>query len=423
MTKRREADHVTDSRNRNSVSLALRLPLHADVLLLRSILWSDSAAREAWEQWGLRTGDPKAYFQNEMMARKGLLPLISQAIRDNRITVDENFSAYTRAAQLREQLRNEIFTDILKSVHLAMHNLDVDPLLIGGSAYAYSTYKDHALRHNHGIDLVVVPAELTRARSALFKSNFRAVHSERAAVGLVDHFVHRSGLTLTMRSTLFAIPHVRCNLEAVLQRSHTICIEERSVRILSPNDRLSHTLIETATSPSSHNLRWVCDSFKLLSHSSDRPNLLSLKESAGVNDALSLIARLLDYLHQQLHAPVDPSLLQELLQQGEGQERRERNFILSAGLRSRRSGIAFLKHASTIPQLLPAAIGFAVLPSRQHLFYESNGRRNVPVSYLLRAVSYPIRFVRQLGSAFRGWIAGSRQPRSKISDPPVDLMK
>ncbi|MEO2048840.1 MAG: nucleotidyltransferase family protein [Pirellulales bacterium] len=423
MAKRREADNVTDSRNLNSVFLALRLPLDEDILLLRSILWSGSAAREAWGQWVLRIGNPKTYFQREMMARKGLLPLISQTMRDHQITVEEHFSAYIRAAQLREQLRNQIFTDILKSVHLAMQDLGVDPLLIGGSAYAYSTYKDHALRHNHGIDLLVVPAELTRARSALSKSNFRPVNRERATLGLADHFVHQSGLTLTVRSTLFVIPHVRCNLEEVLQRSHTVRIEEQSVRILGSNDRLTHTLIEAATSPSSHNLRWICDSFKLLSHSTERPDLMSIKQSAGVQDALFLIATMLKYLQEQLHAPVNEQLLHELLQQGKAQEFKERKFMLSAGLRSRRSGIAFLKHASMNPQLLPSAIGFALLPSRQHLFYETNGRGNVLVSYLLRTLGYPIRLIHQLGTALRGCIVGYLQPAPKISEPPVDLMK
>ena len=423
MAKLREPDHVTASRTLNSVSLALRLPLHADILLLRSILWSGSAARDAWEQWSRRVGDPKTYFQLEMMARKGLLPLISQAIRDNQIAVEESFSAYIRAAQLREQLRNEIFTDILKSVHLAMQHLGVDPLLIGGSAYAYSTYKDHALRHNHGIDLVVVPADLSRARLALSQSGFSAVHSERASLGLADHFVHRSGLTLTIRSTLFVIPHVTSNLEAVIQRSDTVLIGEQSIRILSSNDRLSHALIEAATSPSSHNLRWICDSFKLLTHSSERPDLRLITKSTGVSHAVSLVATLLKFLQKELSAPVDSEILDELLKQGKAREPSERKFILSSGLRSRRSGIAFLKHASRTPQLFPAAIRFALLPSRQHLFYETNGRQNAFVGYVLRCAGYPIRFARQLGTALRGWFSAILRSSSQISQPPVDLMK
>jgi Uncharacterised nucleotidyltransferase len=377
--------------------LAGLVPQETDVGLLQALLWDGEAARAQWSKWTRTVGDPKAYFERDVLGRKGLLAFVGHRVSANEIDVGGDFATYVRVAQVREELRSRIFVDSLSAVQKAMDQSGLDSILINGAAYAFTVYPDPLVRHNHSIDLLLPEPQFNNARPAIVQAGFRAVRTTVRPHAVLETYRHGNGLELTLRSRLFLAPHVEADPVAFRRRCREIFVEQTCVRVLGPTDRLCQTFGESASASTRHNLRWASDAYLLLSH--EDPFDFDLLTATAVTLGTALpCALLLGFLRAQLRVSVPTTVIEELRHRGTPQSRGHSVLLLSTALRSSASAAEFLKRARGDRTLFLKAARFALFPSAQHIAYQHHAasRLMIPLLYVLRMVRFLLRPFRRL---------------------------
>jgi hypothetical protein len=366
------------------------LPDPNAVLLLRALLWTEERARTPWSAWAQAQGDLKNYFKDERWGQNGLLPLLSRQARLHSLEVKPDFAASLRAAALREKLRFQALEAILFDVHDRWVDSGVEALLIGGAAHAYTLYDDPADRHTHGIEWLTRVEQTSLARELLLKTRFERVPTQRGRPPQLEKFTHESGLELTLRTQLFAVPHVESDPEGVFARSDTLDRGGHLLQIPGILDRLSHSLIETATTWEGSNLRWACDAYKLLQTLRTGPSseLDSIAEAAGVRHVPAFFATVLEFLRSELDAPLHNGGHVHPLDESVSIADQEIQFLLSANVRTARSRPEFMRMHAVTDRSFWLLLRFLLCPTREHLYYETGTLHSLPVLHAVRWSGY-----------------------------------
>src|SRR4051794_3942506 len=130
------------------------LPSTAEKLLFRACLWDGPAASEAWADWCARLDDPTDTFRGARAPLRGLGPLLEASLRRAGAKPGSpKMATALRTAAAREELR----VATLREVIAARLAPVTDPVVVKGAALAESVYPRPALRHTHGLDLLVAP--------------------------------------------------------------------------------------------------------------------------------------------------------------------------------------------------------------------------------------------------------------------------
>jgi hypothetical protein len=245
------------------------LPNATEGMLLAACLRDGDVAARAWAGFVGQVGDVKSYFETNRSGLKGMLPFIEASLTAKAIDGGRAFHTYARVALVREELRSQIYAQILDSVLAALDAAHIPALLLKGGALSATVYPQPSRRHNHAIDLLVDPEEMANAGAVLGRTQCTRRPVGSGAARHQD-YRHWTGLALGLHSTAFFLPYFEMPREQVQARAASIRIAGRSVRIMSPEDSLVHICAHATYARSRANLRWACDAFYLLER---HPNL------------------------------------------------------------------------------------------------------------------------------------------------------
>lgn len=342
------------------------LPDDEKTLLLRACLLSGDKAHESWKEWQLKVGDPKRYMLEETLGLKGLLPFIEYSLNRNGILGDENFQTYLRVAHVRENLRSDIYRDILRYVLAALSELDIPVILLKGCALSETMYPQPSVRHNHSIDLLIEDENRDRAVKAL--SEIDIYHSNNSVRDKQHHISlkHKYGLPVMLHSRPFYIPHYQMPIEGIWKRSLSKVIMGETVNILSPADNLLHICGHASYSRSRSNLRWVCDAWFILDKNPeiDWDTLLSIAVASKLALSFEIMIR---YLVDNFDCSVPEYFIEKLSLAAKDAGATGHEALLVAMLESKRSPKQVFKNFAGNPRGLGNYIKFALLPSPMYL--------------------------------------------------------
>jgi len=369
------------------------LPTDVETQLLQVCLLDPASARQAWARFSQSSGGVQAFFEDNTGGLKGLLPYLESRLNSQGVSADPAFHTYARVALVREELRSTIYEDVLQTLLARLEQQGIASILLKGGAISRVAYPPGTLRHNHGIDLLVRPADLAEIGGLVLNAG-----CERAPDGSPHegfrYFRHNSGLSISIRTQLFDIPYLGQQVARLWEDSLVIADAGRGIRVLCPEHNLLHTLGTAAYSATRNNLRWVCDSRHLL----DAAPAFRWEHfrDATIAAGLSLPAVvMLSYLGRAMAADVPDRTLGDLSRHvapdGPRARRARQTFLLSLVPARRRS-------ATGAPWPMSEALSmfwFRLLPPPDYLRwkYRTRSRKQVLALYVTRPVR---RFARLL---------------------------
>lgn len=376
-------------------ALASLLPSARQTLLLRTCLLAGDPARAAWRRFSAAARDPASLFRIDRGRLNRLAPLLLRALRREELSADADLLTVLRTARLREELRAEAYRDILRSVLRALRERDVPVLLLKGAALGETVYPDPVLRHSHDIDLLVRPRDRAAAAGALAGIGFERKGDPYAADDEEVH-VHRSGLPVRLHARLFRPRPHDVDREGLWRRRGRLSAGGERAYGLSPADALLHALGHASYCPGRDTLLWVCDA-SLILRSTSEPDWERLVEAAASARLAIPVHLMLEYLAEELDAPVPSGVLGDLRARARTAERFERDLALSAARESRRSGLGKMLAAATGPLEKLRLAWWILFPSPAYVRWAHGVelRRRVWLTYLLRPISVAARRLRR----------------------------
>ncbi|MDN5939303.1 MAG: nucleotidyltransferase family protein, partial [Salinisphaera sp.] len=286
-------------------ALSVLLPTDADTHLLRAILYSGDAGRQAWRHWQHRAGDPLVAFERLPCEQKGLLPMLHRSVARNGVEVEADVASFLRAADFREELRGNAYRRVLRQTARALAVGATPPVILRGCAIADTVYDAPQARHSHGIHLLVHEVDLSRAGDRLAPLGYTPAQKGRGfgAETATRLWTHVCGLPLALHTRLIDVPYYDLPMGFVWARTRPLHGFEAVAATLAPEDALLHICGNAAESATRHSLRWVCDAWLLITRERalDWTLFLDTAKAARLALPLSLMMR---YLAEALEAPV-----------------------------------------------------------------------------------------------------------------------
>jgi hypothetical protein len=358
------------------------LPTREQGLLLAACLRDGDAAARAWSDFVAEARDVKGYFETNQTGLKGLLPFIEASLAANGIDAGKAFQTYARVARVREDLRSQIYADILEEVLTALDAAGLSALLLKGGALSATVYPQPSTRHNHAIDLLVDAEQMAAASVVLSRVGFSPGLSECGAA-FHRNFRHSTGLALGLHSQLLFLPHFEMPLEEVRARTRAIRIGNRTVSVMSPEDNLVHICGHATYSRSRANLRWACDVYFLLRRHIDFD--VALDTAARSRLTLPLLV-LLRWANEALAAPVPAERLAELHERSRTIDGVTAEGIYAALLHSTLSRGRAFRAFDTSRRAQLGFIKFSGLPSLRYVRWRHGADQDwkLPLYYLDR---------------------------------------
>ncbi|MGE0666728.1 MAG: nucleotidyltransferase family protein [Sphingomonadales bacterium] len=376
--------------NRTGLGAALAaaiLPDATDTLLLRACLQEAGPARAAWNDWSARVGNPKSMLEAETRGLKGMLPMIDGAFRRHGLPGPDGMGIYLKAATLREDLRTRLITGFVSGVLDEFEQDGIAFTMLGGIVAAHTVYDRPTLRHCHAVDIMVAPADRSRAPAALGRAGFLPL------AGSATEFRHTDGLALHLWPDIAFHPYHRAPDGGVARRALPFGLGGRTVPGASSTDRLIMALSRAASTPERGNLRWACDAF-LTAPSVDWPLFLGEIERRRMGPAAALLCR---HQAEALDAPIPNDVLDRLDRLAAEASPLDREAALSGAL----TGLSAAKRALAAPGIdgpaRRAIIRYLALPSDQCMewtYGPANGPRRV-LQRLHRPIRYAVDRIRR----------------------------
>jgi len=377
--------------------LRVLMPGAVDTELLRACLWTGEPARQAWDRFQ-RQVDLRELFRTDHGSRKRFGPLLAAALRRNAVSADASFLTVLRTALLREELRADLYSEILLEVLGVMSAGDIPVLVLKGAAFGATLYQEPAQRHSHDIDLLVRTEDVARAAAALEGQGFKRPAGP-AESGDRLTLVHGRALPVNLRTRLLPLPETPFSFDAIWSRSLETGFSGHLARILSAADSLFQVLGQAARSPARGSLQWAADAWLLIERSPDLHWERLMEQAAASRLTLPCWARL-EYLAGELHAGVPASVRAVLAERAAGAEPVERDRALYAaraasgigGPRQVLSGSTANDRAHLLAWLLFPS------PAYMRVTFGVRGGLGLPAAYVRRVLRYGLAALRS-GSA------------------------
>lgn len=396
-----------------SPALAFILPSQEQTWLLHACLNHGESGRRAWETYQRKVRDPLREMKRDGRGIKTLAPLLLMALRCNQAPVDKELLTALRSLALSEELRSVIYRGILRRILSALTSEEIPHVVLKGAAFAETIYDAPALRHCHDIDLLIRDRDLARAASLLASLGFAPSGANLGVTRQQATLTHESGLPVQLLPRPFRAPCYRVPLEDLWRRSHHRAIAGVPTRTLSPADNLLHVCIQAASSGSRDTLRWVTDAWYLMIRHPDLDwaVLLDCATRSRLELPLSLT---LDYLVQELNAPIPAAVLDRLRATSALTDEATGEAVLSAALTGARVPVKrlLLMRGGWRPRLLVLKWMLFPSPSYVRSLFHVDRPWLLPFCYIYR----PLRFVaRRIWSRCKrstGSVGAPRIPRS-----------
>lgn len=362
-------------------ALGAVMPDPVGTSLLRACLLPGDPGREAWEGFERESGDLRELFRADYGSRKRLGPLLASALRRNTIPADPAVLTVLRTSHLREELRAEIYRDILSEVLWGVDSLDLPVLVLTGAAFGSMLYEAPALRHSHDIDLLVREEDVDRAAASLESRGFK-----RAGPAQLEH---RRSLPVNLHNRLLHSAAARFDFGEVWSRSAETKFAERAGRVLSPGDNLFQVLGRAALSPGRRSLQWACDAWLLIGRMGDRDWVVFVDQVTTSRLALWCWV-MLEYLAESLLAAVPVAVRSAMLERAAGAEAVERDLALyAARADSGTSAMQQVLRGSTA-EARARLLAWLLFPSPAYMrsAFGGRGTGGLPARYLRRVIKY-----------------------------------
>lgn len=376
-------------------ALGAVLPDAVETELLRACLLPGEPGRDGWRAFADRAGDLREQFRADRGSRKRLGPLLAAALRDNSVAADPEFLTVLRTAHLREELRAEIYSDILAEVLAALDSIGAPVLVLKGAAFGSTLYASPTLRHSHDIDLLVREGDVARAADVLESRGFR-----RTGPAQVEH---RRSLPVNLHARLLPSDHPRFSFEEVWARRRETLIAGRTVNLLSPGDSLFQVLGLSALYPARRSLQWACDAWHLIGRMREGDWQIFLDQVTSDRLALWCWVRL-EFLAARLSVGIPAPVRSALIMRARGAGSLERDFALyAARADSGNSGLRQVLRGSTVPARVLLFL-WLLFPSPAYMRSALAGgsHRGLPAMYLGRVFRYLAAMRRRAASPVPG---------------------
>jgi hypothetical protein len=395
-------------------------------MLLRACLCSGESGRRGWELYRTQVDDPVHALLKSTRGLKTLVPLLLVALRRNDVAVDAALLTHFRVAYVREELRSNIYRRILRDVLSVLNAHNVSYIVCKGAALADTVYADPALRHCHDIDiLLLTDDDLMRAASLLPPMGFSRSGEAEDPETRSATWIHDSELPLLLHRRLFRVPQYDVPVEHLWGRRRTQSIAGVPTHVLSPADNLLHVCIQAASCPSNReSLRWVSDAWNLVAR---YPNLdWQVVAESAVQSRLALpLSVTLDYLAEELNAPVPPAILDRLWDAASHTDAMRRETALSAALAGARLDLECLIRIGGGWRSRALIIKWILCPSPNYLrsVYHVNRSWLLVFYYAYHPLTYLIRRLRSLwrNGTWRRRHGAFHRSRNKVLCQPRDL--
>jgi hypothetical protein len=269
-------------------------------LLLRAALLSDRRAIEAWGQWRDRVE-----FDAVDRDSTRLLPLLwhnllSLGLRD---PLMGRLKGIYRHSWLANQV---LFRDLREALGI-LTRVGIDALVLKGAALAHAYYPNPGMRAMDDIDVLVRPADIAAALSALQDHGWAPTLARPERLLVVMHALamrKARGRDLDLHGHLFA-GSMRADVDAE-RWARAVVIEHPHAtwRALDPTDQLLHVLVHgvEADPPT---VQWIADATMILRGAGDGIDWTRLVTDADREGRGLAVAAARRELHGVLGLPAD----------------------------------------------------------------------------------------------------------------------
>lgn len=374
------------------------LPDADKTLLLRACLCTPNKAQAAWGAWLARVDDPKAVFRDDQGGLKGLLPFVMHRLPENGIWLETGFQTYLRVSAVRESLRSQIYREILHEILTAIRAAGIETIVLKGAAFSETVYESPALRHNHGIDLLVEPGDASGLIATVRTLGFSSARPIRPGLCRWE-LIHHTGLPLVVHTRLIDFPYFELSLQSVRERTLSRSLSGVEATILSPEDSFLHICSLAAAFPSRSNLRWICDCWSILRH--HRAFDWELLLTSTARGHLAWPVRVITaYFADELDLPIPQRFRDALQMMTNRAGRNEYEPAFAIALTALRSRTVLSRYLRGDWKSQARYLKFALFPSPAYMRWKhADNPAPLPLLYATRPVRHLIQRVSQIGAA------------------------
>jgi hypothetical protein len=369
-----------------SSALSGLLPDELGTLLLQSCLARGEACGRAWTELQRQERGLTELLRTDRGELKRLGPLLLDNLRRNGVGADARLSTVLRTGALREELRSNIYREVLEQVLGTLESAGVDSILLGGAALAEQVYQTPSLRHSHDIDLLVAEADMERAAGALAGAEFSR---EAAAPGHDGALLmtHRNSLPVRLAASMYELARPEGSLAEVRAWSTDFHVGQARTRVLRPEAALAYALARAAFSPRRSTLQWAADGWMICA-ASDALDHRTFVAAARRSRLLLPCAIMLGYL-ARTGAPIATGFLEAVTRAAESTTALERDLALFGLRRGAPGGVRGLMRRAPDTHTRLALLAWLAFPSPGYLRWTrpAGGRMPTPALYLVRAAS------------------------------------
>lgn len=369
--------------------LVSMLPSPRQSLLLKACLGPKALAPAAWRDWLAEVRDPKSVFETDAAGLRGLLPFIGYCLDVNEIEVSNEFRVYLQISSVREELRSNIYRQILTDTLSALRVAGCDVIALRAAALSETIYDKPSIRHNHAIELLVDPSQIQSAVDALAQLPFKRKEQRRAWQRHSHAFMHRSGLPVVLHTRLLLLPYHQVDLNEIWHDAGPATLSGIETKVLSQVDGLVNICAHASSSPGRGNLRWVCDA------------ALTVRRYPGMNwdrvaeraQQLRLVLPLwamFEYLARQVHTPIPEPVLTGLSRAAARADRVSREAATVGAVLGAASPADAIRRLRGNRRAQMLFVRFFLLPSRTYMAWRYGLERRwlLPFGYLYRLMKF-----------------------------------
>lgn len=307
------------------------MPSPTQLLLLRASLWHGQPAFSAWAEWRRRQPDLDTIDDGSYR----LLPLLYRNLTP-RLAGDPD-AGRLKGVYRRSWAINQLGLKVGRKAINALADAGVEALALKGAALIGVAYMDPGARPMGDVDLGVAPEHVGRAVQALHRAGLRPSDDNPERLLAVRHslaFRDPDGQEVDLHRGLLW----RAGLdEEFWQGSIAADVAGAPVRVLNPADQLLHVCAHGAAWNPVHPLRWAADAFKVIEVAGERLDWERLVEMARRGRLTAPFADCLDFLVEDLEAPVPDAAREALARTPVSRAERRAHEALAQPPSSRRS--------------------------------------------------------------------------------------
>jgi len=284
------------------------LPTIEQTMLVRAALGTRRSGPDELKMVDRTIGALAALPPAAQVAVKGLRPLLARSEGVSTDRFQRDTITALRTGMAREAIRVASVQALVRQALTAVSATGHPFLVLRGLALAETCYPNPVTRHCHDLDLYLPIESRPAIAGALSATGFGVAQDDPSRPPGEERWVHPSGFPVELHTTFFPERYYSLPPEWVWSGATTRPILGIPVRIPAPGDHLVLVLGLASCTPQRSTLRWVTDSWFLLTETADFPWERFLDGMREARLALP-VSVMLTYLSDEVGAPVPEEVL------------------------------------------------------------------------------------------------------------------